>query len=398
MSGDSYKARKKSPGLALFRYGICSVLIALLSGFLLAEDKQKEVSFDARTREWISITSLSGHSGIRSVCERLSRTYHLSIVIDRKLDPHRPVTLRVPVTGSIIEVLGRIAENQDAELRELGEALLILSGASAEKLKTLVALRTKELRTERNEKGKSFRYPPQTVQRIMNRHAWRWDELARPRELALEAAEKTGLKIENPDLVPHDLWHNGELPHAHFTEFLSFVLVQYDLTFVWEKGGSIRIIEAPRQVAIEQVYQIGKERLREYRRILSEKFPQSQWKQRNSRVIVTGPVELHDQLKLMQSRKTTAKTNNRVPWKKRRFTMRVVRKPLKEVLQFLDASGLPIQYDIKRIEAAGIAPDQLISFETEQADAEQLMRALCDPIKLPFSINDDQIQIGSQSR
>ena len=187
------------------------------------------------------------------------------------------------------------------------------------------------------------------------------------------------------------------MPYAHLTEFLSFVLVQYDLTFSWKDESTIVIVKAPSRVVIEQIHRIAENKFREYRDQLTKEFPHSQWKQQRTRVTVAGPIELHEQLKILLSNKSTAKINNRVPWKKRRYTMRVVRKPLGEVLKFLDSSGLPIQFDKQQIEASGIALDQLISFETEQADAKQLMEALCHPIKLPYSIGDEEIRIGKSN-
>jgi len=379
---------------AAFWYGIFFVLVVLTAETVQAQDNKAEASFNSLLQQWVSITSLSERSGLREVCGRLSKSHHVAITIDRKLDPRRPVTLPPPVAGSIIAVLNRIAVDQNAELRQMGDALLILSRNSAEKLRTLVALRTAELRTKSNSGGKSIRHSARTIQRIMNRHLWQWDDLSRPRELVIKAAEKTHLKIENPEFIPHDLWYRGELPHAHLIEFLSFVLIQYDLTFSWKDKTSIMILKAPSRVVIEQTHRVAENKFREYRDKLTKQFPQSEWKQQRLRIVVTGPIELHEQLKMLLSNKSTAKTSSRVPWKKRRYTMRVVRKPLGEVLKFLDSSGLPIQFDKQQLEASGIALDQLISFETEQADAKQLMEAMCSPIKLPFSIRDDEIRIG----
>ncbi len=398
MSHRCFNVQKYFPLNAAFWCGLCFILVMLPSEAVQAQDNKAEASFDSLVQQWVSITSLSERSRLREVCGRLSKSHHVAIIIDRKLDPRRPVTLPPPVAGSIIEVLTRIAVNQNAELRQLGDALLILSKNSAKDLRTLVALRTAELRTKKNGDGKPIRYSARAIQRIMNRHSWQWNDLSRPRELVIKATEKARLKIENPEFIPHDLWYRGELPHAHLIEFISFVLVQYDLTFLWKDESSIVIVNAPSRVVIEQTHQIAESKFQRYREQLIREFPQSEWKQQRTRVTVTGPIELHEQLKILLSNKSTAKTSNRVPWKKRRYTMRVVRKPLGEVLKFLDSSGLPIQFDKQQIEASGMALDQLISFETEQADARQLMEALRHPIKLPYSIGDDEIRIGKSNK
>ncbi len=398
MSHRCFNVQKYFSLKAAFWYGVYFVLVALTAEAVQSQGNKPKTTFDSRLRQWISITSLSERSGLREVCGRLSKSHHVAINVDRKLDPHRPVTLPPPVAGSIIEVLNRIAVDQNAELRQIGDALLILSRNSAEKLRTLVALRTAELRTKKDADGKPIRYSARTIQRIMNRHSWQWDDLSRPRDLIIKATEKSRLKIENPEIIPHDLWYRGELPHAHLIEFLSFVLVQYDLTFSWKDETSIVILKAPSRVVIEQTHRVTENKLREYRDKLTKEFPQSEWKPQRSRVVVTGPIELHEQLNILLSKKSTVKTSNRVPWKKRRYTMRVVHKPLGEVLKFLDAAGLPIQFNKQQIESLGIALDQLISFETEQADAKQLMEALCNPIKLPFSIGDDEIRIGKSNK
>ncbi len=397
-----FKTKKYLLLKAAFRCGICLVF-ALACIKTLADEShlrgnKGNVSFEARLQKWVSITSLSDRSGLREVCERLSKSHRIAIVIDRNLDPHRPVTLSAPIDGSVAQVLNQIAVNQNAQLRELGNALLVLSENPAEKLKTVVALRTEELKTTTAKKKAAFRYNTHTIRRIMNRHPWQWNDLSRPRELVLEAAEKKGLQVKKSELIPHDLWYHGELPHAHLMEFLCFVLIQYDLTFSWDDENSIEIVRIPERVTIERKYKRAKKIIEEHRKKLIKKFPQSRWEQQQGYVTVSGPIELHDELKALLSNKKAKSTSSRIPWKQKRYTMRVVRKPLGEVLKFLDASGVPIQYDREQIESTGISFDQLISFETEQADAKELMQAICKPIDLPFHVSEQGIELGKHKK
>ncbi len=375
-------------------------LISFLSSLepLQADDKTSAAGYNARIDQWVSITSLRDQNRLREVCESLSRSQKVAIILDRRLDPNQPINLPPPIEGSVIEVLTRIAASQNAKLRQMGDALLLLTGRPAEKLRTVVALRTAELRAKNTSALKNIRFEANQIQRIMNRHRWQWNDLARPRELAVGATESSHLKIENPEMIPHDLWYHGELPRAHMIEFLSFILIQYDLTFSWKNKKTISIHKVPDRVMIEQKYRNSKILLSRYRDQLLKEFPQSEWKQQGSRFLVSGSIELHEKLKALLENKQVSKASNRIPWKKRRFTMRVVRKPLEEVLNFLISSGLPIHFNKEQINSLEIDPEQLISFETRDADAKQLMEAICKPVKLPFYITEDEIQIGRSEK
>lgn len=369
------------------------LFVAFVLSTVRADEGLSKGSFDVRIRQWVSLTSLDARSGLREVCDNLSESQNVTIILERRLDPNRHITISSPIDGSIIDVLRLIAENQDAELRVIGDSLFLLTKEPAAKLKTLIALRTAELSGQKFSGG-AVRFEPKHIQKMMVRRRWQWDHLARPRELVVEAVKKCHLKIENPELIPHDLWAQGELPGAQMIEFLCLVLVQYDLTFSWKSPELIVLVPLPKQVVIEQSHRIPEEKFSELSKKLLKVFPQSQWKQNRSQVLVTGPVELHEQIKSFLVKKPNAKSAQTVSWKKRRFTMRVIRKPLGEVLNYLNSAGLPIHLDKQQVEALGIDLKQLVSFETEDADANQLMEAVCGPVKLPFHITEEAIHLG----
>ncbi|WP_237228446.1 hypothetical protein [Rubinisphaera sp. JC750] len=349
-----------------------------------------EGDFRVAVNRWVSVTFLTEGNRVRQVCADLARTQDIAVVLDRRLDPSRPVLLEPPVAGKLSDVVDRVAATQDATVRVIGDCLYILPDADAGPFATLVELRTDEIKSAATRR--TLKFSSSQLTRLTQARPRVWNSFARPRDLLEQTARECNLKISNPELLRHDLWFAGALPNANPIEFLSFILFQYDLTFAWKPGGELELQPIPDDVSITRTHRLPLAELNALKVELVSNFPDAIWTQRDNRIEITGPAELHAALEA--KRNGEEESTPRIRWNNRVFTMRVQQKPLGEVLKYLQQAGIPVVFDAEELKQAGFDPDQLINFEVSKADAEGLMSAICDPLKLPWKIEATGILIG----
>lgn len=353
-------------------------------------DWSTEADFQQASSRWVSVTFLTEGNRVRQVCEDLSRTHNVSIVLDRRLDPGRAVLLEPPVAGRLSDVVSRVAATQQAVVQPIGDALYVLPGEAAGPLATLIALRADEVKAPANRTN--LKYGSSQLTRLFQDRPRIWDSFSRPRDLAEQTARSCGLTIANPEALRHDLWYAGALPRANAIEFLSFILFQYDLTFAWQPNGNIELQPIPEHVTLTRTHRLTSTEVESLKGKLAAKFPDAVWQQKGSRIEVTGPAELHAALEAGPDDDDAG--TPRVRWNDRVFTMRVQQKPLGEVLKYLQQAGIPVIFDAEELKQAGFDPDQLINFEVSKADAAGLFAAICDPLKLPWKMEATGILIG----
>ncbi|MCG6155445.1 hypothetical protein [Rubinisphaera margarita] len=354
----------------------------------------KGSEFDQRLQEWTSVSLLEDGETVARLSQRLADVRSVAILLDRRLDPSRAVSLTPPVAGSLQEVVDRIAADQGAVVETVGSTVLVIPEDRARRLRTLIALREAEVRASAT---KSAGVESRGWLSFLERRRFQWPLLAQPRELAIEFARRSGHKVINPEAIPHDLWRAGTLSDASAIEVLSLILFQYELTFRWTEQGDLEIVPAPRNVAVTESYSLPSAQLDAIRDRFAEEFPAAEWAARGSRRIeATGPVELHDAIRAWRAGGPGNAANTRVGWKQRRFTLRVQQNPLDEVLKYLKQAGIPLEFDLEQLKAQGVDVSQRISFDIKEADADELAKALCGPQRIPYEVTDEGIQIGRQ--
>jgi len=354
----------------------------------------KGSEFDQRMAEWTSLSLIDEGEPVGGLIRRLADVRSVAILLDRRLDPSRSVSLQPPVAGSLSEVVERIAADQGAIVETVGSTVLIIPEDRARRLRTLIALREAEVR-DRAARGQGA--ASRTWLGLLERSQFEWPLLAEPREMVTQVAGKLNRTIINPEVIPHDLWRAGLLADATAVEILSLLLFQYDLTFAWTDNGEIEIVAAPERAALTESYSLPSTQLEAIQERFSKDFPGAEWAARGSRQIeVTGPMELHDAIREWRTGSSGKNASSRVGWKQRRFTLRVQQNPLEEVLKYLKQAGIPLEFDLETLQAQGVDISQRISFDIKEADADELAKALCGPQRIPYEVTDDGIQIGRQ--
>ncbi|HTU25336.1 MAG TPA: hypothetical protein VMF30_08065, partial [Pirellulales bacterium] len=178
---------------------------------------------------------------------RLSANHHVAIVLDRRVDPDRLLTLSV--SGQpLAEVLGEIAQSAGLGV-SLAEPIVYLGPpAEAAALRTLVHLRRQEVAA----------LPAARRTALSAAKAWGWDDLATPRDLAESLAGEAHVKIAGLERIPHDLWAGRRLPPMAWTDRLTLLAIEFGLAYEIEADGrTVRLVKIPARVVARRSFAGG---------------------------------------------------------------------------------------------------------------------------------------------
>ncbi len=97
--------------------------------------------------------------------------------------------------------------------------------------------------------------PASEKAKLLKTAAWHWDELSKPRELLENLASEADLGIDNPQLLPHDLFPAVDLPPLPLVDRLSLLLSGFGMTFQLSRDGKlIRLVPIPAEVLSDTTY------------------------------------------------------------------------------------------------------------------------------------------------
>ncbi len=203
------------------------------------------------------------------------------------------------------------------------------------------------------EKRRIFRSPPTALQPLTQKIRLKTKRLDTPREILQGIAKKLRLDIASLNLIPHDLWPELDLPETTAYELLSLLSIGFDATFEIREQ-KIAFVPIPENLPLTV-----------------RKSPEPK----------TG---------------STKSTTKDVPLSRQRFQrVEVKNKTLTEFFQYLSESlDLQVEIDKKAIREKGIDPDQRISFQLEQADIHELLRAALDPVDCTYQLSGKKLRIS----
>ncbi len=280
---------------------------------------------------------------LREAVGRLRGLYDEPVFVDRRVDPDMRVSLDI-TASSAEQVLAAFAAAHELGVARLGKLLYLGPSSSAERLRPLATLRSKEI----------TRLPDEVRSSLMGRERLSWPRLSEPRRLIVLTAEKRGWRIVNPERIPHDLWAAGKLPKLSAAEEFTVLLIGFDLTFKWRLDGrAIQVSPLPPVAA-----------------------------PRDAHVARDGPATIGP-----AARSPVGKT-------KQVFTLRVQEKPVGAVLREL-ANRLHwnVRIDEDAIQAAGKSLDVHVSFTVTNVDRDELLDALLKPAGLDYRMEGERIRV-----
>jgi hypothetical protein len=327
-----------------------------LTGNDLARQRQQPVNLS-----WSGVP-------LRDALASLSKAQRIAILLDRRIDPGQPIEFtanRVPFDT----VLERVADKIGAGVSWLGPIAYLSPPGAASRLRTLAALRAADARALPKDKRAMF----QREARLS------WETLAEPRGLAAALAAEAKVEIESLELIDHDLWPAADLPPLSWTDRLTLIANEFDLTFEIVDTSHVRLVAIAGPVVLERAHPGGKqpETLAAKWRALA---PDAQIEVAQGKVVVRGRVEEHELL--TQSKKPKpAPTTPGVEL----YTLRVQAQPLSAVLDTLrERAAQELLVDEAALRQANLNLDVRVSFSVERATFDELLAAALKPAQLTF--------------
>ena len=237
----------------------------------------------------------------------------------------------------------------------------------------------------------------------MREKPWKWDDLAKPRELLEGAAKDAGVRIEGLEKVPADLWYRADLPPLTLPQRLTLVLAQFDLTYEpAADGASIRLVPAPEKPKIEQHYAASGSPQE-----LAAKVQQTLGKQLSSdadvsvdggKLFVRGREEDQLAVRELLSGKTVHRAS--VTEGQDVYTLQPgVEVPVRKLLNALGPRlGLEIHVDESAIKAAGLSLDKGVKVDVKRVSADELLKAVLEPAGLTFTRDGKVVEVKANDK
>lgn len=329
---------------------------------------------------------------IRDALRSLSRSdgIQIAILLDRRVDPGRPLELRI-ADGTLAGAIDRIADHADLGWCQVGPVIYFGPRATARRLRTVVELRKEELSG-----------PAAGVTSKLRRiKAWRWDDLATPRELVEELAHEAELKLDGLERIPHDLWAGADLPPATAIERLSLILAGYDLTFAIDvarngaPSATLRLVAMPANAALTRSYPLSAAN-DSLVASLKKKHPDAELRQEGGKLIVVGCAEDHAAIADALKGKTAKPAAKQPPPKlsQVRASIKAKNQPVRELLADVARQlALDLVIDKEAIAAAGLSLDTLVSVELTLVPVGELLTAITKPAGLTFELRGRTVRI-----
>jgi secretin/TonB-like protein len=316
----------------------------------------------------------------------LGTSQHMAIVLDRRVDPERPISLVID-QESLGEALNKIARHLKLGYCQFGPIAYFGPPAMARRLRTMATLRLEQLRQLST---------PATRKLLMMR-SWHWDDLTEPRQLVDELAAEAEVEIVGADKIPHDLWPAADLPPMSWIDRLTLLAAQFELSFELDKTGRrAQLVAAPATVALTRSYQAGADAATVARR-WAKALPDARVIVDKNRIRIEGRLEDHEAVQQRLRGKPTEQTT--VTAGKEVYQLSVENAALEQVVQQV-AERLNLEFDWDRaaIDAAGIATDQLVTVKVKDASLDELVRAVLAGTGLAFRRDDRKISLYPTER
>jgi hypothetical protein len=322
------------------------------------------------------ISLVWGDREARGAFDSLARGTGVAIFLDRRIDPTRKLTLRVtdePLRG----VLATAAEQVDAGVTLVGSVVYIGPKATSSKLLALANLRRQE----------AGRLPAEARIRQGKSEAWNWNDLAEPRALLADLAGRGGVRVENPELVPHDLWPAADWPAMSWIERMTLLLAGLDLTYELSGTGTIRLVPLPDEVVFEKTYTPRGDADRAAID-LARLVPEAKIVAEHGVLRVTAGAEGHERIEKLLSGEPV-KTAKTTPGQKR-YTLTVENKPAGAVLKTIATQlGKELKYDSSVAEK--LQSD--VSLAVREVPLDQLLRQVLEPLNLAYRLTETALEV-----
>jgi len=356
--------------------GFAAAVLALAVGKVCGQEPAWKTGMALRKQLETPLSLTWGDRELRGALESLGKNTGVAIFLDRRIDPNGKLALSA-ADEPLRTLLLRVAEQADAGVSLVGSVVYVGPKATASKLLALATLR-------RQEAGK---LPNDLRIRLSKSEAWSWNDLAEPRQLLVDLAERGGVRIANAELIPHDLWPAANWPAMPWTERMTLLLAGFDLTYETTGAGVIRLIPLPEKVVFEKTY-APRGDVDRTAADLRRAIPAAKISVDGRTLRISAAVEDHERIdRLLRGESVT--TTKVTPGQKR-YTLTVENKPAGAVLKTLATQlGKELKYDPALAEKLQTA----VSLQVKEVPLEELLEKTLGPLGLAYRLTEKNIEI-----
>ncbi len=322
---------------------------------------------------------------LRQAMQRLCSTAKIAWTVDRRLDPDQVVTWTaekaVPLSEFLPELLGTI----QADCVVVGDTVIVGPEDSIQWLRTLAEIQRTELLAKAG--------AAKLVQSLGRPLDVNWNELAEPKLLVIELAQRAKVSLTGADLIPYDLWDSGDLVGLSPGEALTVFASQYDLRLQWEAGGQAALVPLKLPVTVSRLIPVADAK-REAARV---QFPDLATAPEGKSWRVSGRVEELETFELWLKGKAQPSPRPRQPasdWRTRKFTFKVENASLIDVLNGFKQQGTAIHWNEQALLDAGVDLKVKLKIDLQGASADEFLSAICHPAKIKYVITAEGATIS----
>lgn len=377
--------------LRIARVGASSVAVAVWIGCVLTAQGGPPLLANAGLARQLQqrVTVAWADHEVAAALERLADVQHVSLWIDRRIDPHA----RVSLAGSnltLAEFLDRLAasEGRDWGWTSLRTVVYFGPRQAARDLATL-----SELARQSVARGPTRR-------RWLTPAPWEYPRRSEPSALFAAAISDAGSEMGDGATIPHDLWPARSLPGIAPIDRAVLILAGFDLQLSASRdGGHVGATPIARPVQLAAAYPAS-DRFESAIRALAAADATIRWGRKGRRQSVSARWEDHQQLQgtLNPTAALDRATEDRAPSQpgEQRYTLRIANKPVGSVLDQLAAQlQLAIAWDPASAGATPPARETLVSCDVRDVDIDGLLSAVLAPAGLAFERTDMAVTIRS---
>jgi hypothetical protein len=318
---------------------------------------------------------------LRLAIETLGRDQQIGVMLDRRTDPGRLISLNV-APQPLEHLLTTLARQTGLGVCYVDAVAYFGPTETTQILATVAAMRRRE----------AEQLPREAAHRCTRVNSLRWPMLAVPRELITELAGEARLDIVNADLVPHDLWPAVALPPLPWADRMTLVLAGFGLTFEFtSEGAAIRLTPMPKTAAIVQTYP-GKGHAQENARRIAAGFPEAQVTVEGDQLRIAGPWEVHRAVEELMQGKRVSRRQPSNTQRRTVYTLQVENEPVGGVILAL-AKQLNLKVEISTVTEGKL--EERISFHVTDVTRDELLQAVLAPVNLRFRVTGGELQVYS---
>lgn len=316
---------------------------------------------------------------LRAALTNLARSQQVAVFLDRRVDPDQPVDFAVGDVP-LRELLQRLAEQLKLGVGRVGPVVYLGPQPTAAVLGTVAALKEEE----------DQRFPADVRSRLRRPQPLGWPELVTPREVLQRWTDEAGVKVENWELIPHDLWPEVDLPPLSFAQGLTLVLAGFELTFNYAPdGAAVRLQPLPAKASITRRIPLrGSPTLAgaEIRR----RFPSARFTIEGGSVVVHSTVEVADDIRrLLDGSSARPKPPPVTAQAEKRYSLHV-KAPLGAIAaKIAENEGLQLRFD-NRIQDL---QDKQAWIDVQDVTLDRLLKTLLQPAGLTYQIDEQTLEI-----